>query len=181
MFDQVISAIDALVQFVADHSRISQADFPQLAAMDQELCARCRVAGLEMPPVALQASYGNDRLSFCQLPIIRDTGGIILCNDPAWRAAMLQGLRLEAALRRDREGETQQETSPTGDTRKAAKPKRKPGRKPQYEAKKDKQIFDAWKSGRYRVYADLAQELHLKRRDVKLAIDRHKKRIKPKE
>jgi hypothetical protein len=60
---------------------------------------------------------------------------------------------------------------------KAQPTKRKSGPKgPRTDPLEDKRIFDAWKTGRYKDYKDLARELHLERRDVKLAIDRHEKR-----
>jgi len=41
----------------------------------------------------------------------------------------------------------------------------------------DKRIYDAWKSGQYKRYADLAQVLKLREKDVARAIDRHRKRL----
>jgi len=65
----------------------------------------------------------------------------------------------------------------------ATKPKKKLGRKPASEdaKQKDQKIYEAWQSGRYKDYSDLAMQFDLKRKDVERAIDRHEKRIKPKE
>jgi hypothetical protein len=57
-------------------------------------------------------------------------------------------------------------------------PVRKRGRTPDktIDREQDQRIMDAWKSGRWRTYEKLANELHLTRREVKLAIDRERKR-----
>jgi len=58
------------------------------------------------------------------------------------------------------------------------KPKRrKPGRPTDTDPKADKRIFDAWNTGQYKTYEDLARKLGLKKRDVKLVIDRHRRRL----
>ncbi len=59
-------------------------------------------------------------------------------------------------------------------------PRKKPGRKPDTDPKKDKQIADAWKTGQYKTYEDCAEELGKTQREVKLAIDRDRKRKTPK-
>jgi hypothetical protein len=65
---------------------------------------------------------------------------------------------------------------------KAHKAKGKTGPKgPRTDPKEDERIFSAWKSGHHKDYEDLARELNMKRLDVARAIDRHEKRIKPKE
>lgn len=51
------------------------------------------------------------------------------------------------------------------------------GRKPDTDAKQDKRIWDAWHTGRYQEYAELARELRLRPREVERAIDRHRKRL----
>ena len=45
------------------------------------------------------------------------------------------------------------------------------------DPKKDQQILDAWGTGSYPKYEDLARELHVTTITIKHAIDRHKKRI----
>ena len=42
--------------------------------------------------------------------------------------------------------------------------------------KADKEISDAWKTGRYKTYAELANEKGITKREVGLAIGRHRKR-----
>lgn len=46
------------------------------------------------------------------------------------------------------------------------------------DAKEDERIYNAWKTGCYRTYGELAPELGKHKRDVELAIDRHEKRLK---
>jgi hypothetical protein len=56
----------------------------------------------------------------------------------------------------------------------------KGGRPIEANLKSDKRIFDAWttgkKNGTYKSYAELAEALGKSRKEVELAIDRHKKR-----
>lgn len=56
-------------------------------------------------------------------------------------------------------------------------PVRKPGRPADTNPTEDRRIYDAWKTGRLKTYAELAAELRLPERDVRLALDRHKKRL----
>ena len=55
--------------------------------------------------------------------------------------------------------------------------KRNRGRPQDTDEAEDKRIYDAWKTGRYRKYADLAAEKAISPPDVKRAIDRHRKRL----
>jgi hypothetical protein len=90
--------------------------------------------------------------------------------------------RRSAPLWRPRPPEAPSSNRGSAHKRKGGTPKRKRGPKgPRTDPHEDARIFDAWKSGRFKDYADLARELHLKRRDVELAIDRHEKRIRLKE
>ena len=59
-----------------------------------------------------------------------------------------------------------------------ATPPRKRGRHPDktIDPKQDQRIMDAWLSRRWRTYEELANELHLTKRQVELAIDREEKR-----
>jgi hypothetical protein len=50
------------------------------------------------------------------------------------------------------------------------------GRKPEYDPKKDRRIWDAWQSGAHKDYKALADALGLKRAEVAKAIDREEKR-----
>lgn len=59
----------------------------------------------------------------------------------------------------------------------ATKTKAKGGRRIDTDPKKDKRIFDAWKTGRYPTYEALGRELQKTKHEVKTAIDRHRKRI----
>jgi hypothetical protein len=61
---------------------------------------------------------------------------------------------------------------------KPEKGKQNPGRPPDTDAKEDKRISDAWKTGQHKRLADLAQVLGLHEKDVAKAIDRHRKRLK---
>jgi hypothetical protein len=54
------------------------------------------------------------------------------------------------------------------------------GRPRDTDPKADQRIFDAWQSGQHKTYADLATALGKSKREVEAAIDRHRKRTKPK-
>lgn len=56
--------------------------------------------------------------------------------------------------------------------------KSKRGRKLETDPKEDKRVFEAWQTGRYRKYEDLARELRMTKDQVHNAIDRHRKRAK---
>jgi hypothetical protein len=58
---------------------------------------------------------------------------------------------------------------------KATKPKRG-GRASDTDRKADNRIADAWKTGQYKTYAECGQALGMTRRQVKTAVDRHRKR-----
>jgi hypothetical protein len=65
----------------------------------------------------------------------------------------------------------------------AKKPVEKPqaskrGRQPDTDPKQDQRIAEAWETGQYVDYAGLARELHIDKREVKRAVDRHRKRLK---
>jgi len=64
--------------------------------------------------------------------------------------------------------------------RRQAAPRRPGGRPSDTDHKADKRVFDAWKSGHYRTYADCARELNMSTEDVSLAVDRHEHRIRRK-
>ncbi len=55
--------------------------------------------------------------------------------------------------------------------------KKKRGRRVDTDPAADKRVYDAWKSGSHRTYADLANTLKKTEREVGLAIDRHEKRL----
>lgn len=54
--------------------------------------------------------------------------------------------------------------------------RKKKARKKRSDSNKDKQIFDAWKTGRYNRYAELAREMEIDEEEVKYALDRHRHR-----
>jgi len=54
--------------------------------------------------------------------------------------------------------------------------RRRGGRPRDTDAKQDKRIADAWQTGRFAGYDDLARELGKTKRDVRMALDRHRKR-----
>ena len=56
------------------------------------------------------------------------------------------------------------------------KVKKKRGAPPKYDPKADKQIMDAWDTGRYKNHEELEKELGLEKGAVKRAKDRHRKR-----
>jgi hypothetical protein len=56
--------------------------------------------------------------------------------------------------------------------------RRKRGRPTDTDPKADERICAAWRTGRYKKYADLARELRIKPGEVRNAIDRHRKRPK---
>jgi hypothetical protein len=77
----------------------------------------------------------------------------------------------------DQGGFSAPSTAPTGQGERK-KPRRR-GRKPDTDPKADKKVFDAWKTGCHKTYDGCAQALDLKSgRDVRLAIDRHRHRLK---
>jgi hypothetical protein len=51
------------------------------------------------------------------------------------------------------------------------------GRPPDTNQQDDKRIYDAWKTGRFRRYADLAKEKGKSPLEVRRAVDRHRKRV----
>jgi hypothetical protein len=55
---------------------------------------------------------------------------------------------------------------------------RKRGRPVDTDPKADKRIFDAWSSGSYKTYEELASVLRMNKSAVESAIDRHRKRLK---
>jgi hypothetical protein len=63
-------------------------------------------------------------------------------------------------------------------TAKGSKSRNRRGRKPDpaIDPKADKRVAEAWDSGQYKNYADLAHEFRCEAHEVRLAIDRHRKR-----
>jgi hypothetical protein len=96
------------------------------------------------------------------LPLLRDTGTMHTVHD---LSSFGQLFLMECKA----EGE-------------ASKPRKRRGRKPDptIDPKKDKRIAEAWETEHYSKYADLARELGISEREVRLAIDRHQKREKRK-
>jgi hypothetical protein len=67
-------------------------------------------------------------------------------------------------------------TTPSGRTG-LPRPKRRPGGRPKdTDPKADRRIAEAWQTGTHSTFADLARALGTNKRDVKLAIDRHRHR-----
>ena len=58
------------------------------------------------------------------------------------------------------------------------KSKRRPGRPSDTDHAKDRQIAEAWETGLYAAYSELAKVLGMTPRRVKLSIGRHRKRVK---
>jgi hypothetical protein len=86
-------------------------------------------------------------------------------------AAALEWMIADLAESEFRRSEPLQDTG-------SRRPKR--GRPADTNAKEDRRIADAWDSGQHKTYEDLANILHLSKRDVELAIDRDRKRRKNK-
>jgi hypothetical protein len=55
--------------------------------------------------------------------------------------------------------------------------KARPGRPADTDPKKDEKIYDAWKSGHYKTYEDLARDLGKTKYQIETAVDRHRKRL----
>jgi hypothetical protein len=51
------------------------------------------------------------------------------------------------------------------------------GRPQDTDPKFDKQIFDAWQTKQYKKHEDLATEMNITAKDLKKALDRHRKRL----
>jgi hypothetical protein len=66
---------------------------------------------------------------------------------------------------------------PAGSGKAGSKPegKKGPGRPSNTDFKRDKQLWEAMKSGRY-TYEELARDRGLTKKEVELAVDRHRKR-----
>ena len=84
---------------------------------------------------------------------------------------IFQGGTEDQCLDLTREGIELVEASPEPETQRRSGRKRR-GRPPMYDPKDDQRVLDAWSSGHYRNYADLARELNTTRLEVKRAIDR---------
>jgi hypothetical protein len=66
------------------------------------------------------------------------------------------------------------------DTQKTKTRRKKKGRPPDTDAKEDRRIAQAWKTGTYSSLEDLAQALGKKKEEVKRALDRHRHRDRKK-
>jgi hypothetical protein len=73
-------------------------------------------------------------------------------------------------------GKTPAEKAP----RKTGRERRKRGRPTNTDAEKDRRIREAWQSGEYTFYADLARALDISEWEVRAAIDRQRHRPRPK-
>jgi hypothetical protein len=60
----------------------------------------------------------------------------------------------------------------------AGKKRRRRGRPQDTDPAADKRLFDAWQSGHYNTYEELAHEFRMSKLDVERAIGRHQKRLK---
>jgi hypothetical protein len=63
-----------------------------------------------------------------------------------------------------------------GERTEGSKPKRRRGRKPDTDAKKDQRVAEAWQSGQYKTHEQCGQAIGMTRKQVKHALDRHRKR-----
>ena len=61
---------------------------------------------------------------------------------------------------------------------KSTKKKETRGRPSDTDHDADRRIYEAWKTGQYKTYEDLAREKGVKGRDIELALNRHHKRLK---
>jgi hypothetical protein len=87
----------------------------------------------------------------------------------AWH---LKGL----ATRCDHKEEEARATSDTANVAIHSGSKKKRGRPRDTDPKKDQQIAEAWQTGQHRTKADLATALNIPQHEVRLALDRHRKR-----
>lgn len=78
-------------------------------------------------------------------------------------------------IQSDPHAEVKTDAPKAGEQVAPTKPKR--GRPNDTDPKADQRIYDAWKTGEHKTYADLGRELSKTERQITLAIDRHKKRI----
>jgi len=100
MEESLISAVDALLDYVASHKdTILHAEVPELLALDQDVETFCQVTGFSLP-ASCGANYGNNVIGFCRLPAVRHSGGVKVIQDPGWLLAM-RGLRKMAELRNE--------------------------------------------------------------------------------
>jgi hypothetical protein len=96
--------------------------------------------------------------------------------------SILEDLFLSSALAIDAiESKLNQDPSRGVKDLEANRPKaRRPGGRPSdTDHKKDKRVAEAWDSGNYSTYAELARELKMSPKDVEYAIWRHRKRQPP--
>ncbi len=98
----------------------------------------------------------------------------------SWRPSLRRALQDPDAVAEVRKGLTllasQSEQGPKDKFPKQKRRKR--GRPSDTDPKKDKRLYDAWQTGHYNTFSDLAREKRMEKRDVKLAIDRHRHRLK---
>jgi hypothetical protein len=106
-------------------------------------------------------------------------------SDGANAFAAAFGSLFESAFAALSKGQPSADAAPPKKTRRRktdpdAETKRREGRKAKSEqAKADRRLWDAWAGGlgQYRTYADLAKAKGIPKRQVILAIDRHRKRL----
>jgi len=96
--------------------------------------------------------------------------------DLAGFCIFLHNCRLTLQQRLHRESMPDPENGNGGSGQLTANPKRRRGRPVKTDPKADKRISDAWKSGRYKDYQQLADEAGLDVREVRRIIDRQRKR-----
>jgi hypothetical protein len=99
MYDFLISAINALVDFVTTHhGERPYADYDELLSLDSEVATLCQVTGLTLPPITYRCHYGNDFQGYCKIPVILSTTGVHIFCDRGWLIAM-RGLQRVAELK----------------------------------------------------------------------------------
>jgi hypothetical protein len=201
MSDALIAAIDALVDFVCANA--SPPDKPgeklltpklweQLKALDAQFGAQVYRAGLVVPAVPVPSGcrpFGGSRVPIGEVTVRVDLldknqgtqfGEYLQLSDD-WQQAM-RILRSAAAPPRTSAGQGEQagtshEQGGTGQEAGSHKKHRKRGRPTDTDPKADEKIWDAWRTGEYKTYEGLARAFTKPMRDVRAALERHRKRL----
>jgi hypothetical protein len=188
MASALTAVIDSVLDFALGHAGqplgpstlLTAEQWNELSELDTELFAQCFVNGLPLPDYTnplpeTWAIFKNCKLPYGRVrvhqPVKDESGrvtrdevseGVQIYPTPEWVRA-LKSLRAAAVARRGGAGRV--------------KTPRKRGRPVDTDPKADKRVYEAWKSGHYPNYSELARELKMSQGDMKRAIDRHRKRV----
>lgn len=109
-------------------------------------------------------------------PGIRDSKALIICVGRGWVEEFQIGINEGPQLRLTTKGQgflAELDASGHGEVC-----RRKLGRPFSSSPEKDKRIADAWNSGNWRLHAELGKEFQLSSKEIKAALDRHRKRTR---